>query len=271
MKSFAISRVVLFISAVMMLSCACGSKNARKNTAAPQETVKVKQYTYKIVNSYPRSTGSYTQGLYWNEGHLWEGTGQRGESALKKVVLETGEILSEIPLKDEYFGEGIAMLGNRIYQLTWGNEVALVYDAQTLEQVAEHRYRGEGWGLTTDGDMLYLGDGASRIDVVDPSDFARKRIINVRYGKRAQQYLNELEWIDGKIWANVYLTESIVIIDPASGAVEGVVDLSGILPESERRPFMDVLNGIAYDAERGRIFVTGKYWPKLYEIELVEK
>ncbi len=174
-------------------------------------------------------------------------------------------------LDDKYFGEGIALLGGKIYQLTWLEGEALAYDAATLKRTGEFAYQGEGWGLTTDGKLLYMSDGTSEIRVVDPSDFSIKNSFEVSLGGRRVNMLNELEWIDGHIWANIYMGNSIVIINPGNGNVEGVIDLTGLLPLADYAPDTDVLNGIAYDAAAGRIFVTGKKWNKLFEIEIVEK
>ena len=171
------------------------------------------------------------------------------------------------------FGEGIALLGGKLYQLTWQSNTAHVYSLEDgkLRKIRDFRYPGEGWGLTTDGEKLYMSDGTSTIHTVDPATFRREKRVTVTYKGAPVEYLNELEWIGGKIWANVYTTDQIVVIDPATGVVEGVVDLTGLLSETEMTATTDVLNGIAYDAEGDRIFVTGKNWPKLYEIEIIEK
>jgi len=229
-----------------------------------------KRYTYRVVNTYPHSAGSYTQGLYWHDGYLYEGTGNWGESRLMKVDLETGRAIQTIDLDRRVFGEGIALHKGKIYQITWTDGIAYVYDPETFELLGQRRYRGEGWGLASDGENLYMSNGSSTIFVVDPETFERKRAIPVLYNGNSLNYLNELEWIDGEIWANVYTTDAIVRIDPETGRVTGVIDLSGLLPESDRTSTTDVLNGIAYDEDNGRIFVTGKYWNKLFEIRLVE-
>lgn len=259
--------IAIFFLLLLSALAACRG-TSRKTTAAatPPQTV---QYTYDIINTYPHSTDSYTQGLYWHGGYLWEGTGQYGHSALNKVELETGRIVKSAPLDKDVFGEGIALLDGKIFQLTWMDGMAFVYDPENLTQTGHFRYRGEGWGLTTDGKLLYMSDGTSQISVVDPADFKKIKRISVKKNGRSTYYqLNELEWIEGKIWANVYMTDEIVIIDPQTGNVEGVVDLSGMLPESDRTPSTEVLNGIAYDPSTGRIFVTGKYWNKLFEIAI---
>lgn len=258
---------------LLLLALAAGCAGRRPAPAAsaapiPPEPV---QYTYVVKASRPHLPTSYTQGLYFDEGSLWEGTGQYGGSVIQRLDPVTGraEVLVRLPQSE--FGEGIARVGDRIYQLTWQNNIAHIYDAQTFEKLRDVRYAGEGWGLTTDGEKLYLSDGSEHIWEVDPATFRRGRKITVTAAGSPVQFLNELEWIEGKIWANIYTTDQIVIIDPATGAVEGVVDLAGLLPEREITPATDVLNGIAYDAATGRIFVTGKNWSRLFEIEIVKK
>lgn len=220
---------------------------------------------------HPHSTTAYTQGLQYADGYLWEGTGQYGESVVRRVEIETGEgeVLFSLPRSE--FGEGITLLDGRLYQLTWQSNTAHVYDLATRRKIRDHRYAGEGWGLTTDGEKLYMSDGTASIRTIDPETFRRERTTTVTYKGEPVQFLNELEWIEGKIWANVYTSDRIAIIDPRTGVVEGVVDLSGLLPEEEITPSTDVLNGIAYDPATKRIFVTGKNWSKLFEIEIIRK
>lgn len=255
---------------VLSLSCACRGRSGKSNKDERQQPV-VKQYTYVVKNTYPHETDAFTQGLFWHDGHLWESTGLEGYSRMRKVELTTGRAVASVDLDVNLFGEGAALLDGKIYQLTWQNGIALVYDPATLERTGQFRYTGDGWGLTTDGEWLYMSDGSSRITVLDPADFSRKRSISVKNGRANLRELNELEWIDGKIWANVYMTETIAIIDPATGAVEGIVDCTGILPAEDYTADTDYMNGIAHDPATGRIFVTGKNWPKLFEIELREK
>ncbi len=253
--------LILFMAAV---SLSCGGR--RSAMAAPEKPV---EYTYKIINTYPHDPTAYTQGLFWHEGSLWESTGLRGRSSLREVELETGRILREMAVENDYFAEGATLLNGKIYQLTWRDGVAMAYDPVTLDVVERFALSGEGWGLTTDGSLLYMSDGTSRLTVVEPAGFERRRQINVRAGRGSMRMLNELEWIDGKIWANIYLTDRIAIIEPATGRVEGLVDLSGL--HTVRFDPEEVLNGIALDAATGRIFVTGKLWPSVFEIEIVEK
>ncbi len=256
---------------MLTLSCACRSKAKMGLTGAADAKTAVTIYGYRVKNVWPHDPAAFTQGLYWHDGYLWESTGIEGQSQMRKVRLETGEVVQSADLGAQYFGEGAAYLDGKIYQLTWESGVAFVYDPATLERTGQFRYPGQGWGLATDGRMLYMSDGSSRITLVDPADFSRKRSLTVRMGRANKRDLNELEWIDGKIWANVYLTDQIVIIDPATGNVEGVIDLTGLLPDEDRTTTTDVLNGIAHDPATGRIFVTGKNWPKLFEIEIFEK
>ncbi len=261
-------RILLFFTALGLT--ACGSNTARAKRPVPT-TVTPTYATYRVVNTYPHLRSSYTQGLLWSDGMLWEGTGQNGASVLQQVDLATGEARVVARLPRAEFGEGIALLDGKIYQLTWQSNTAHVYDAATGRKLRDFRYPGEGWGLTTDGEKLYLSDGSADLVVLDPESFRRERRITVTCKGEPVHFLNELEWIEGRIWANVYTTDRIVVIDPKTGAVERIIDLQGLLPDEEVTATTDVLNGIAYDAATGRIFVTGKNWPKLYEIETIDK
>ena len=244
----------------------CGG--VRKKSTAPQ-AVEPTFYTYEVVAEYPHSRTSYTQGLQFVDGELWEGTGEYGRSRILCTDLATGKVLQSKKLPKEEFGEGITILGDKIYQLTWLEGKLHIYDKATLRHLATHTYKGEGWGLTTDGERLYMSDGSNYIRILNPETMKQEGRFGVTLRGESLQYLNELEWIDGKIWANVYTTDHIVIINPENGVVEGVIDLSGILPEKERDSRTDVLNGIAYDKATKRIFVTGKNWSKLYEIKII--
>ncbi len=229
------------------------------------------RYGYRVVNSYPHNTNSYTQGLLWHDGFLYEGTGIEGRSALMKIDLATGRDVKRHNLEARYFGEGLALAGGKLYQLTWQNGQAFVYDLNTFRQLQKFSYSGEGWGLASDGKMLYMSDGTDRIYTVDPADFTRKGYIQACTNTGSVNRLNELEWIEDEIWANVYGSWQIVRIDPATGRINGVVDLEGILPGESITDATDVLNGIAYDAGSRKIYVTGKNWSLLFEIEVVEK
>ena len=228
----------------------------------------VKQYKIEVVQEYPHDTGAYTQGLFFNGGRFYESTGQFGESSFREVELATGKVLSQMNFQQKYFGEGSVMLGDNLYILTWLNKVAFVYDAKTLEYRQTYSYPREGWGLTTDGTSLIASDGSARLFFLTP-ELKQERYVDVKMDGRPVRYLNELEYIDGKVWANVYTTDLIVIIDPKDGTVEASVDCSDLLPRKLRTPKTDVLNGIARDPATGKIYLTGKYWPRLYEIKLV--
>lgn len=230
-------------------------------------SAKVERYKIEVVKAYPHDTGSYTQGLFWHDGSLYESTGLNGKSTFRKVDLQSGQALTKLPFNRKYFVEGSVILGDKLYILTWTNKVIFIYDADTLEYRSTYSYPREGWGLTTDGKSLISSDGSSRIYFLTP-ELKFERSINVTLNGRAVRYLNELEWIDGRIWANVYTTDTIVIINPDTGIVEATVDCKGLLAERLRTSDTDVLNGIAVDSE-GRIFLTGKNWPELYEVKLV--
>jgi len=227
----------------------------------------VREYGISVVAEFPHDRGAYTQGLFFHDGILYESTGLCGATSLRKIDLKTGTALRKLDFNKKYFGEGSVILGGTLYMLTWQNRVLFTYDAATLEYKQTYSYPRDGWGLTTDGAFLYASDGSSKIYVLD-SSLKLLRTIDVRLNSRPLRFLNELEWIDGKIWANVYTTDMIVIINPKTGEVEAKIDCSGLLPAELRRPDTDVLNGIAYDNKTGRIYLTGKNWPKLYEIEL---
>ena len=230
-------------------------------------SAKVERYKIEVVKAYPHDTGSYTQGLFWHDGSLYESTGLNGKSTFRKEDLQSGQALTKLPFNKKYFVEGSVILEDKLYILTWTNKVVFIYDANTLEYRSTYSYPREGWGLTTDGKSLISSDGSSRIYFLTP-ELKFERSINVTLNGRAVRYLNELEWIDGRIWANVYTTDTIVIINPDTGIVEATVDCEGLLPERLRTYDTDVLNGIAVDSE-GRIFLTGKNWPELYEVKLV--
>jgi glutaminyl-peptide cyclotransferase len=228
------------------------------------------QWGYQIVKSYPHDREAFTQGLQYKDGVLYEGTGLNGRSSLRKVKLETGVVLQKLSLPGQFFGEGIAVIGDRIVQLTWQNEVGFVWGLKDFKLQRQFTYKGEGWGLTTDGKQLFFSDGTDEIRVLDGTTLAEVRRIRVRESGRPVRDLNELEWVEGEILANVWQTDRLVKINPLDGRVTGSVDLSGLLAPGERAG-TDVLNGIAYDGVGKRLFVTGKLWPKLFEIRLVRK
>lgn len=229
----------------------------------------VTQYQLKVVKEYPHDTGAYTQGLFFHDGTLYETTGQYGTSSIRTVDLATGKPTQNKKLSSKYFAEGSVILNGDLYVLTWTNKVAFRYDAGTLTYKSTVSYPREGWGLTTDGKQLIASDGSAHLYFLDENlKVTRKQ--QVTLDGRPLRNLNELEWIKGKVWANVYLTDMIAIIDPSSGKVEGTIDCAGLLPDALVTPSTDVLNGIAIDAE-GKIYLTGKNWPKLYQIELIKR
>lgn len=223
---------------------------------------------FEIVAEYPHDPAAFTQGLTVDAGELFEGTGRNGASSLRRVDLESGEILQRRNLGARYFGEGIAVLDSRIYQLTWQSHLGFVYDRDSFEQLRTFFLPGEGWGLTHDGEQLIVSDGSATLRFLDPQTFSETRRLTVTDGGMPVARLNELEYIDGQVWANVWYSNFILRIDPASGAVTAKVDLSSL---NQQRQQDDVLNGIAWDADARRLFVTGKLWPVLYEIRLMEQ
>ena len=233
-------------------------------TPAPPPT-----YTFRIVNTYPHDPTAFTQGLVYEDGALYEGTGRWGESTLREVVLETGAVPRSRPLDAQYFGEGITLLDDKIYQLTWQEQTGFVYDRATFEPLQTFTYPTEGWGITHDGQRLIVSDGTSTIYFWDPAALQETGRITVRDHQGPLNRLNELEFVNGEIWANIWLTDLIARISPETGDVLGYIDLTGLLDTSALAQPVDVLNGIAFDAESGRIFVTGKLWPTLFEIEVV--
>ena len=231
---------------------------------------KVAVYSYDVVNAWPHDPKAFTQGLVFLDGALLESTGLNGQSTLRKVDLKTGNVLKQVDVPSEYFAEGLAVLGGKIYQLTWQNGKGFVYDLESFRLEKEFAYEGEGWGLATDQHRLILSDGTDRIRFIDPLTFEVKQTIHVSHKGRPVSQLNELEYIKGEIYANVWQTDFVVRIDPATGRVTGVIDFKLLLPLQDRAG-ADVLNGIAYDASENRLFVTGKLWPKLFEVRLKAK
>lgn len=227
------------------------------------------RYSYKVVKEFPHDENAYTQGLVYHKGFFYEGTGLEGQSTLRKVEIETGTVLKRHGLEQSLFGEGVTILRDRIFQLTWKSKVGFIYDLETLKQAGKFYYNTEGWGLTTIDDKLVMSDGTNKLYFADTATFAISRTLEVYDNKSIVVNLNELEYIDGEIWANIYTTDQIARIDPTSGKVTGYIELRGLIPDAEKRnDGSDVLNGIAWDKETGRIFVTGKLWPKVFQIEV---
>ena len=243
------------IASLMLLSCA---------------EAEVKEYKVEVVAEYPHDVEAYTQGLFFHDGQMYESTGLHGKSTLRKVDVTTGEAIQKIGFNEKYFIEGSVIMGDNLYVLTWETRMVFIYDAETMEFKTSWKYPREGWGITTDGKKLIASDGSATLYFMD-ENFKVERKVMVKHEERPVRWLNELEYIDGKIWANVYTSDEIVIINPKDGAVEGVVDCRGLLPDSLRTPDTDVLNGIAYDPMTKKIYLTGKNWPKLYEVKLIEK
>jgi glutamine cyclotransferase len=231
------------------------------------------QYAFSVVNTYPHDTKAYTQGLEYNNGFLYESTGLNGQSSLRRVELATGKVLEKVALPESLFGEGLTIVGNKVIQLTWKSGIGIVYDKNTFQKEREFSYQAsrEGWGITFDGQRLIKSDGTNKLYFLDKDTYQETGFIEVYTNKGPLDQLNELEFIDGKVYANVYMTDKIVIIDPASGMVEAEINLIGLLPQSSQTPDTDWLNGIAYDKAKDRLFVTGKNWDTLFEIKLLER
>lgn len=232
---------------------------------------RVTNYTYEIVKSYPHDPAAFTQGLVYHQGDLYESTGLNGSSSIRKVELQTGRVLKKFDVPQQFFAEGLALFNNRLYQLTWLTQISFVYDLESFGMVKSFSYTGEGWGLTHDGHSLIMSDGTNQIRYLDPETFQVQRTINVLEDDRPIRQLNELEYIKGEIFANIWQTDRIAKIDPQTGRVTGWVNLAGLLAPADRTQSVDVLNGIAYDESGDRLFVTGKLWPKLFEIRLVTR
>lgn len=260
-----------------LVGCSSGSSNADNSTPTPTPTPTASTivadttptYTYEIVKAFPHDTTAFTEGLVYDNGHILESTGLEGKSTLRETDLITGTIIKKISIPSQYFGEGLAEFHNKLYQLTWQTNKGFVYDRTTFQKTSEFTYVGEGWGLTDNDTSLIQSDGTSRIRFLDPTTYAVQRSLDVTFAdNRPLTQINELEYIDSEIYANVWQTNTIARIDPQTGKVLSWIDLTGLLPDSLRTSQTDVLNGIAWDAAGKRLFVTGKLWPKIYEIKL---
>jgi glutaminyl-peptide cyclotransferase len=232
----------------------------------PAPTFSAPVYTYRVVGAYPHDPAAFTEGLVYTDGIFYEGTGLYGQSSLRRVDSETGQVLQSVDLADEYFGEGVAMVDDALIQLTWQEHTAFTYDRHSFAATGHFTYTTEGWGLTYDGRSLIMSDGSNTLYFRNPSTFEETGRVQVLDGETPVPMLNELEFIGGEVYANVWLTDRIARIDPQTGRVIAWIDLTGLRP-----PQTDVLNGIAYDTERDRLFVTGKLWPNLYEIKLLPR
>jgi glutamine cyclotransferase len=237
-------------------------------TGASAAAASFTNYSYEVINVWPHDTNAFTEGLVFLDGDLLESTGVNGQSTLRRVDLKTGQALKQVAVPAQYFAEGLAVLGAKVFQLTYLDHKGFVYDFASFQLEKEFTYRGEGWGLTTDGQWLILSDGTDQLRFLDPLTFEVKQTICVHLQGRRVDRLNELEYIRGEIFANVWRTDYVVRIDPATGRVLGAIDFTGLLEAKDRTVHTDVLNGIAYDAAGDRLFVTGKRWPTLFEVRL---
>jgi glutamine cyclotransferase len=270
-----VSFTLVSVVALCVLSSSCSRCSKPPTSATPQDTTHsdttVVIYTYKIINVFSHDINAFTEGLVFDNGFLYEGTGSYGGSSVRKVRLETGEVLQIHRMPTIYFGEGIAIYQNRIVQLTFTSRIGFIYNKASFDSLGAFYYPTEGWGLTYDGTHLIMSDGTSMLRFWNPVTLEQVDSIQVFDDTLAVTQLNELEYVKGKIYANVWKSDRIAIISPQTGRVEGWIDLSGILTFTPQIPAPDVLNGIAYDKDTDRLFVTGKYWPKLFEIMILPK
>ena len=269
--------MMLLASLFAMAACANESELAESVTAESPRvptnlstTAAPPVYSYRVIRSYPHDHQAFTQGLVYEAGELYEGTGLRGQSSLRRVDLETGLVRQQHVLPKQYFGEGITIFGDRIIQLTWQSRIGFVYDRASFQLVQQFSYQTEGWGITHDGNRLIMSDGTANLYFLEPDTFTRIDHIEVHDDQGPVVRLNELEYVRGDVYANVWQTDRIARIELLTGRVAAWIDLTGLLSAAERQPHDDVLNGIAYDAENDRLLVTGKWWPKLFEIQIVE-
>jgi glutamine cyclotransferase len=256
----------LLVSFGGVFVCSCSNL---PESPVPTGSDAIPVYTYNIVNTYPHDRNAFTQGLVFENGVLYEGTGRFGRSTLRRVELETGEVLQIHELPAQFFGEGITIYGSKVIQLTWQSNVGFVYDKNSFELLQEFNYSTEGWGITHDGKRLIMSDGTSTLHFLDPQTFEGIGQLGVFDNDGPVNRLNELEYVQGEIYANVWQTDRIARIAPGTGQVIGWIELGGLLSPEDHSESVSVLNGIAYDAENDRLFVTGKLWPKLFEIELI--
>ena len=258
------------VAACALLASPAPAVAAASAPAAANAAIPV--YGYKVVHVYPHDLNAFTEGLFYLNGYLYESTGLDGHSSVRKVKLETGQVVERANLPEQFFGEGIAAWGDKLIGLTWKTQVGYVLDLDSFDVSSQFNYLGEGWGLTHDDHELVMSDGTPDIRFLDPTTLQETHRIHVTAQGKPVDQLNELEWVEGQIYANIWQTDRIARIDPKTGNVVGWIDLAGLLPKADYIPnHTDVLNGIAYDAAKKRLFVTGKMWPKLFEITLVRK
>lgn len=236
----------------------------------PAVSAQVPVHGYRVLNKFPHDYSSFTQGLFYVDGFLYEGTGRNGQSVIKKTKLEDGDVILSKRLSNRYFGEGIEVVDDKVYQLTWQSHMVFVYDLETFDQVGNFYNPTEGWGLAYDGSELILSDGTANLYFIDPENFVSNRQVTVTIDDQPVPGLNELEFINGEVWANVWQTDFIVRIDPLTGTVNSIVNLAGLSDQTIKSESVAVLNGIAYDKVSERLFVTGKLWSDIFEIELVD-
>jgi glutamine cyclotransferase len=268
MKKACLSHLMLLALLAVLLYAAPISAEQVGTDSADTSTIPI--FGYRIINTYPHDPSAFTQGLVYDDGVFYEGTGLYGQSTLRRVDLKTGQVLQQTNLSSEFFGEGIAIWKDRLIQLTWQSDMGFVYGKENLTRIGNFSYQTEGWGITSDGKRLIMSDGTDTLRFLDPVTFLKVRELKVTAKGMPVNGLNELEYINGEIYANMWPSNSIIIIAPDTGLVAGSINLKGILKESDiEGQKVDVLNGIAYDASEDRLFVTGKWWPKLFEIKLV--
>jgi glutaminyl-peptide cyclotransferase len=263
--------VIIVVGAAVFFFQTSQSGQMSKSTPPPEKSNAsgpARSVAYQVINSYPHDPAAFLQGLVWYDGRFFESTGLYGESTLREVEFPSGKVLRKINLPPNLFGEGLALVGDRLIQLEWKTGRGFVYDRDTFKLLREFKYHTEGWGITYDGTSLIMSDGSSELTFLDPQTFEPTRKLTVRMNGKPMTELNELEYIEGEVWANVWQTDVILRIDPGNGEVTSFLDLKGLLPPMVRTGNEDVLNGIAYDARDKRIFLSGKKWPRIFEIKL---
>ena len=257
---------------LLLIACvACGNgdnTNVPKVENGPGSNAPASKYGYQILNIFPHDSNAFTQGLILVDGKLLESTGQEGRSSLRNVEIASGKVLKNVEVPPPYFAEGITVLNGKIYQLTWQHNVGFIYNLQTFEKAGQFDYDGDGWGLTTDGQSLIMSDGSNRLKFIDPASFRVTRTISVTDAGTPVNQLNELEFVKGEIYANIWHSDRVAAIDPQTGRVKAWIDLTGLMPEEEPLDEEAVLNGIAYDQANDKFYVTGKLWPRLFEIKV---
>jgi len=271
MKTREIYELNIVARIIIFTLCALFVQFEQALSAYSNENGSVPIFGYKVLNTYPHDPEAFTQGLLLNNGKLYESTGIKGQSTLREVDITTGEVINSHSLGDEYFGEGISVVNTKIVQLTWRSKTGFVYNTADLKPIGRFKYKGEGWGITFDGKHLIMSNGTATLQFLDPHTFKTVGELEVHNEGSKVVMLNELEYIEGEIYANILGADKIARIDPHTGRVTGWIDLSGLLNKENKKKRVDVLNGIAYDKENKTLLVTGKLWPKLFEIEIVPK